>query len=74
MGIDNGGRVEYGYGVERNGWAAGGRARQFHIEGWRRGDGSERDSVGARHSSRGWAGSGVGAEGHGHREVEGEEG
>ena len=52
----------------------GDRLQQWHIEGWRHGDGSERNSVDAIQSSRGWAGSGVEAEGHGNREVEEEEG
>ncbi len=52
----------------------GGRIQQWHMEGQRRGDESKRGSVDARQSSRGWAGSGVGAEGHNSREVEAEEG
>ena len=47
---------------------------QWHIEGQRRSDGSKRSSVGTRHSSCEWMGSGVGAEGHGNREVETEKG
>ena len=74
LGIDNDGEVEHGYGAERNDGAARCRARQWHVEGWRHDDWSEHGSVGARQSSRGWAGSDVGAEGHGNREVEGEEG
>ena len=74
MGLDNGGRVEHGYGAERNDGTVGDILRQWHTEGRRRGDGSERDSVDARQSSRGWAGSGVEAKGHGNREVEAEEG
>ena len=49
------------------------RLRQCHTKGRRCGDGSERGSVGARQSSRGWAGSCVIAEGHGNREAETEE-
>ena len=74
VGLDNGGRVEHGYGAERNGRIVVGRLRWWHLEGWRHGDGSERNSVDARQSSCGWAGSGAGAEGHGNREVEAEEG
>ena len=74
MGLDNGGGVEHGYGAESTGGTAGGRLRQWHIEGWRRSDGSERNSVDARQLSRGWAGSGVEAEGHGNREVKGDDG
>ena len=65
--------MEHGYGMERNGGAAGGRVRQWHIEG-RHSDGYKRGSVDVRHSSRGWAGNGVGAKGHGNREVEAEKG
>ena len=53
MGLDNSGRVEDGYGAGPNDRALGDRARQFHIEGWWYGDGSECGSVGARQSSRG---------------------
>ena len=74
MGLYNGGRVEHGYGAERNGGTVGNRVQQRHIEGWRCGDGSERDSIDARQSSRGWAGSGVEAKGHGNRAFEAEEG
>ena len=73
MGLDTGSGVEHGYGAERNGGTVGDRLRQWHIEGRWRGDGSECNSVDARQSSRGWAGSGVGAEGHGNKEVEAEE-
>ena len=73
IGLDNGDRVEYGYGAERNGGTVGDRLRQWHIEGRRRGDGSERSSVDARQNSRGWAGSGAKAEGHGNRKVKVEE-
>ena len=46
---------------------------QWPIVGQRRGDGSKRSSVGVRQNNRGWAGSDVGAKGHGNREVEAEE-
>ena len=52
MGLDNGGVVEHGYGADRNNGATGDRARQWHIEGRRHGDVSERGSVGAIQSSR----------------------
>ena len=48
VGLDNAGRVEHGYGAENTGGTAGVRLRQWHIEGWRRGDGSECDSVDVR--------------------------
>ena len=51
-----------------------GRLRQWHIEGLHRGHGSECDSVDVRQSSRGLAGSGVGAKGHDNREIEAKEG
>ena len=53
MGLDNGGGVERGCGAEHNGGTAGDRLRQWHIEGQRRGDGSERNSVDTRQSSCG---------------------
>ena len=74
VGIDNNGEVEHGYGVERNSGGAGDRAQQWHIEGRRHGDGPSHNSIGARQSSRGWTGSGVGAKGCGNREVGAEEG
>ena len=74
VGIDNHGWVEHGYGTERNGGAAGGRAQQWHIERRRCCDGSERGIVDTRQSSCGWVGSGAGAKGQGNREVEAEGG
>ena len=71
MGLDNGDGVEHGYGAEHTSGTAGGRLRQWHIEGQRRGDGSTCVSVDIRQSSRGWAGSGVGAKVHSNREVKG---
>ena len=74
MGLDNGGGVEHGCGVERTGGAAGDKAQQRHMKGWRHGNGSKRGSIDTRQSRCGWAGSGVGAKGHNSREVEVEEG
>ena len=74
MRLDDGGGVEHDYGGERNGGTVGDRLWQWHIEGRRRGDGADCNIVDARQSSRGWAGSGVKAEGHGNRVVKAEEG
>ena len=49
--LDNGGGVEHGYGAESNGGTAGGKLWQWHIEGWRRGDGYEYSSIDARQNS-----------------------
>ena len=62
--------MEHGYGSEHNNETMGGRLQQWHIEGWQRDDGSERNNVDTRQFSGGWAGSGVEAKGHGNREVE----
>ena len=51
MGLDNGDKAEHGYRAECDSGTAGGRLRQWHIEGWRRGDGSECGSVDKRQSS-----------------------
>ena len=74
MGLDNGGGVKHGYGAERTIVTVGNRLQRWYIEGWRHGDGSERNSVDIRQSSRGWVGSGDWAEEHGNRDVETGEG
>ena len=60
--LDNGGGVKNGYGAERNARTVEGRLRQWQIEGWQNSDGSERNNVDTRQSSRGLTDSDVGAE------------
>ena len=73
VGLDNGERVEHGYGVELNDGTAGDRRWSWHTDGRRRGDESECNIAAARQSSRGCVGSGVEAEGRSNREIEAEE-